>query len=73
MENAVPTRPVPAAVRESPEPPGLDRRPAPAHLPGRQLRETGKAESVSASPQNFRSMVELETRLHAAEIGGTGP
>lgn len=33
MESAVPTRPVPAAGPESPEPPGWDPGPAPAHLP----------------------------------------
>lgn len=73
MESAVPTRPVPAAGRESPEPPGRDPGPAPAHLLRRQLRKTGEAgRSESESLQNFRSMVVLETRLHAAEIRRAG-
>lgn len=73
MESAVPTRPVPAAGPESPEPPGLDPRPAPAHLPRRQLRKTGEAgRSESENLQNFRSMLSLETRLRAAEIRRAG-
>lgn len=73
MESAIPTRPVPAAGPESPEPPGRDPGPAPAHLPRRQLRKIGEAgRSESESLQNFRSMVALETRLCAAEIRRAG-
>lgn len=73
MESAVPTRPVPAAGRESPEPPGQDPGPAPAHLPRRQLRKTWEAGcSKSESLQNFRSVVAPETFLRAAEIRRTG-
>jgi hypothetical protein len=73
MESAVPTRSVPAAGRESPEPPGRDPGPAPAHLPRRQLRKTGEEGcSESESLQNFRSMVALKTSLRAAEIRRAG-
>lgn len=73
MENAVPTSPVPAAGRESPEPPGRDSGPAPAHLPRRQLRKTLEAGcSKSESLQNFRSMMALEIRLRAAEVRRAG-
>lgn len=73
MESAVPTRPVPAAGPESPEPPGRDPGPVSAHLLRRQLRGTGEAgHSESVSPQNFRSVVALKTRLRAAEISRAG-